>query len=311
MRIAIIGAGAIGGFFGAKLVACGQDVHFVARGRTLDVLRSQGLTLVSGARRQVIPVHAAEDSSDIGPVDIVLCCVKATQVIDALEPAGALIGSGTGVVTTQNGVDGPRLTASVVGREHTLPGVVKVFAQALEPGLVSHVGGPGSLEVGEWHNEPTARIAALRAALIAAQIPSPAPRDVWELLWEKSMIVVPAGGLGALSGVPIGELLSRPGLRRVLVSAIREIREIAAARGVSMADEVVERTMAFIESEPPAATTSLQRDLMAGRPSELDPQLGAVVRYGRDAGVPTPLHELMYEVLKLGRGRQGPVGLAG
>lgn len=305
MRIAVIGAGAIGGFFGAKLVESGQETHFVARGRTLDVLRSRGLTVVSGDRRRTVGVHATDDPSDIGPVDIVLCCVKATQVIDALEPAGALIGPGSAVVTTQNGVDGPRLTASIVGREHTLPGVVKVFAQTEEPGVVVHRGGPGSLEIGEWGNQPSQRVEALRAALRSASVPSPAPSDIWELLWEKSMIIVPAGGLGALSGLAMGELLSRPGLRRLLAAAITEIRDTAVARGVSMPADVVEQTMAFVDTQPPSSTTSLQRDLMAGRPSELDPQLGAVVRYGREAAVPTPLHELMYEVLKLGRGRQG------
>lgn len=304
MRFAVIGAGAIGGFFGAKLVESGQETHFVARGRTLNVLRTRGLTVVSGEHRHSVQVHATDDPSDIGPVDIVLCCVKATQLIDALEPAGALIGSGSAVVTTQNGVDGPRLTASVVGREHTLPGVVKVFVETEEPGVVIHRGGPGSLEISEWHNEASDRVSTLRAILQSAGVPSPTPRDVWELLWRKSMIVVPAGGLGALSGLVMGDLLSRPGLRRLLRMSITEIRDIAVARGVSMPDDVVDQTMAFVDTQPPASTTSLQRDLMAGRPSELDPQLGAVVRYGRDSGVATPLHELMYEVLKLGRGRQ-------
>lgn len=304
MRIAVIGAGGVGGFFGAKLVQSGVETHFVARGATLDALRRRGLTVASSQGHKTVHVHATDDPADIGQVDFVLCCVKATQVIDALEPAGALIGASTAVVTTQNGVDGPRMTASVVGREHTMPGVVKVFSQIAEPGVVEHRGGPGTLEIGEWNNEVSSRVAAMRSVLEAAGVPSPAPRDIWELLWEKSMIVVPPGGLGALTQLPIGELLSRPNLRELLATAIAEIRDVAVARRVELPADIVEQTMAFIETQPPSSTTSLQRDLMAGRPSELDPQLGAVVRYGREAGVPTPLHALMYEVLKLGRGEQ-------
>lgn len=301
MRFAIIGAGAVGGYFGAKLVQAGQDVSFVARGATLAALRDKGLTIITDGRREQVDVQASDDAADIGNVDYVISAVKATQVIDALEPAGALIGSDTAVITTQNGVDGPRLTASVVGREHTLPGVVKVYVSVREPGVIEFRGGPGSLEVAEWSNQPSTRVDQLRGALEAAGITSPAPTDIWELLWAKSMFVVPPGGLGALTGLPLGELLSRQGLRRVLIDATTEIRDVAVARGVEMPYGIVADTVAMDEAQPPSSTTSMQRDIMSGRPSELDPQLGAIVRYGREAGVPTPLHELMYEVLKLRR----------
>ncbi|MDK9301333.1 2-dehydropantoate 2-reductase [Propionibacterium freudenreichii] len=301
MRFAVIGAGAVGSYFGARLIDAGQDVSFVARGATLQALHDKGLSIITEGRRDTVTVQATDDAANIGNVDYVISAVKATQVIDALEPAGALIGSDTAVITTQNGVDGPRLTASVVGREHTIPGVVKAYVAAREPGVTEFRGGPGSLEVAEWTNEPSERVTALRKAFEDAGIGSPVPRDVWELLWAKSMFVVPPGGLGAITGLPLGELLSRQGLRRVLIDATTEIRDVAVARGVDMPYGIVADTVAFDEAQPPSSTTSMQRDIMSGRPSELDPQLGAIVRYGREAGVPTPLHELMYEVLKLRR----------
>lgn len=154
MRFAVIGAGAVGSYFGARLIDAGHDVSFVARGATLQALRDKGLSIITEGRRDTVTVQATDDAANIGNVDYVISAVKATQVIDALEPAGALIGSDTAVITTQNGVDGPRLTASVVGREHTIPGVVKAYVAAREPGVTEFRGGPGSLEVAEWTNEP-------------------------------------------------------------------------------------------------------------------------------------------------------------
>ncbi len=304
MRFAVIGAGAVGGFFGAQLARAGHDVSFVARGATLAALRQTGLTTIVDGQRTTVDVTATDDAADIGQVDHVICAVKAMQVIEALESSGALIGSNTGVVTTQNGVDGPRLTASVVGREHTLPGVVKAYVATRSPAVIEFRGGDGSLAVAEWSNEPTERVHALREALVGAGISSPVPDDIWQALWSKSMFIVPSGGLGALTGLPLGELLSRQGLRRELIDAITEVRDVAVARGVDMPYGIVADTIALNEAQPASSTTSMQRDIMSGRPSELDPQLGAIVRYGREAEVPTPLLELMYEVLKLRRGER-------
>lgn len=300
MRFAIIGAGAVGGFLGTRLIASGNDVSIVTRGKTLQALRDNGLTLITEGRRQTVAVQATDDPGDIGQVDYVFSAVKATQIIAALEPAGALIGSNTAVVTTQNGVDGPRLTASVVG-EHTVPGVLNAWLATREPGVTEFRGGPSTLHVAEWTNKASQRVTKLREILNAAGIISPEPEDIWELLWAKSMFVVPPGGLGALTGLPLGELLSRQGLRRVLIDATTEIRDVAVARGVQMPHGIIADTVAFDEAQPSSSTTSMQRDILSGRPSELEPQLGAIVRYGREAGVPTPLHELMYEVLKLRR----------
>ena len=190
MRFAVVGAGGVGGFLGGRLARAGHDVSFVARGRTLEALRADGLRLV-GDEEFTVSVTATDDPAAIGPVDYVLSCVKATRITEALRTAGPLIGPGTAVVTTQNGVDGPRLTAGVVGDGHTLPGVMRIFAMTEQPGVIARHGGPGTLEVGEWDNAGTVRVRALREALEGAGIGSPEPDDIWAALWRKAMMVIP------------------------------------------------------------------------------------------------------------------------
>ncbi|WP_316667480.1 2-dehydropantoate 2-reductase [uncultured Propionibacterium sp.] len=303
MKFAVIGAGGVGGFLGARLALAGHDVSFVARGRALDALRADGLRLIED-EELTVPVTADDDPATIGPVDYVLSCVKATQITEALSGAGPLIGPDTAVVTTQNGVDGPRLTADIVGERRTLPGVVRVFAMIERPGVIARHGGPGTLEVGEWDNADSRRVRALRGALEEAGAGSPVPADIWTALWTKAMFVIPVGELGAITGLTLGRMLSRPRLERLLAGTITEIASVAAARGIALPTDIVKTTMDFARAQPPSSTASLHRDLAAGRPSELETQTGAIVRCGDEAGVPVPLHELMYEVLRLGRGRE-------
>ncbi|MBE6477276.1 MAG: 2-dehydropantoate 2-reductase [Propionibacteriaceae bacterium] len=300
MRFAVIGAGGVGGFLGGRLARAGHDVSIVARGRTLETLRSDGLRL-TGDEEFTVPVIATADPTAIGPVDYVLSCVKATQITEALATASPLVGPGTAVVTTQNGVDGPRLTASAVGAGHTLPGVMKIFAMIERPGVIARRGGPGTLEVGEWDNTGTARVRALREALEGAGVGSPAPDDIWAVLWRKAMMVIPLGELGAITGLTLGRLLDRPQLADLWRRATAEIAAVARAQGVDVGEDAVDEVMAFNAQQPADSTASLCRDLMAGRPSELDAQTGAIVRLAREASVPVPLHDLMYEVLRLGR----------
>ncbi|RLP10667.1 2-dehydropantoate 2-reductase [Propionibacterium australiense] len=304
MRFAVVGAGGVGAFLGGRLARAGHDVSFVARGRTLEALRARGLRL-TGDEDFTVPAAATDDPASIGPVDYVLSCVKATQITEALAAAGPLLGPGTAVVTTQNGVDGPRLTADVVGAGHTLPGVMKIFAMIERPGVIARRGGPGTLEVGEWDNAGTARVRALRAVLEGAGVGSPEPDDIWAVLWRKAMMVIPLGELGAITGLTLGELLARPRLADLWRRATAEIAAVARAHGIDVGEDAVEETMAFNARQPAGSTASLCRDLMAGRPSELDPQTGAIVRLAHEAGVPVPLHDLMYEVLRLGRAQAG------
>lgn len=300
MRIAVFGAGGLGGYLGARLAAQGHDVAFVARGSNRDALRSNGLTLLSPTEELRLPqVVATDDTTEIGEVELVLLAVKTWQLPSALMMMKPLVGKDTAVVTLQNGVEAFDQVAAEYGRAAVLPGVAKVLTHLESPGVVRHVGGEGSLRLGEWDNTATARVQRLRTMLVEAGILSPAPSDIQAELWIKFLFITGIGGLGAVTGEPFGVLRSRPGTRRHVIAAMSEIEQVALARGIDLPDDIVPATMAFVDGHPEDGTTSLQRDLAAGRPSELDSWTGAVVRLGAASGTPTPVNDLLYEILGL------------
>jgi 2-dehydropantoate 2-reductase len=301
MRIAVLGSGGIGGYFGGRLAASGHDVAFVARGDHLRAIREHGLQVTSVAGDFTVePAHVTDDVTSIGVVEVVLLAVKTWQLPPVLESLPSLVGPGTAVVTTQNGVEAPDQVAAVVGRDAVLPGIAKIFAFIDGPGRITHAGGPASLAFDEWSTGPGSgsdRVTRLREAVTTSGAVSPVPDDIWAELWSKMLFVVPFGGLGAALDATIGELRSAPPRRVLLQDAMREVETLARARGIRLPEQVVAGTMAFVDDQPADATTSLQRDLLEGRPSELDAWTGAVVRLAGESGVEVPLHRLLLEVL--------------
>ncbi|WP_330475498.1 2-dehydropantoate 2-reductase [Terrabacter sp. C0L_2] len=304
MRIAVLGTGGIGGYFGGRLAAAGHDVTFLARGAHLEAIRAHGLVVTSVAGDFTVqPAQATDDIASIGgagPVDVVLLAVKTWQLPPVLAALPALVGAGTAVVTTQNGVEAPDQVAAAVGRAAVLPGIAKLFVHIEAPGRITHVGGPGSLVVEEWSATPGApseRVTRLRQAIVDSGAASPVPEDIWAELWSKMLFVVPFGSLGAALDATIGELRSKPSSRALLEDAMREVEALARARGIRLPDRVVAGTMAFVDDQPADGTTTLQRDLLEGRPSELDAWTGAVVRLASESRVDVPLHRLLLEVL--------------
>lgn len=299
MRVAVIGTGGIGGYFGGRLAVAGHDVSFVARGAHLDAIRSHGLRVSSvSGDFGISPAQATDDPAEIGPVEVVLLAVKTWQVPAAAATLASLLSPDTGVITTQNGVEAPFQVAAVVGEGAVLPGTAKVFANIQEPGHIRHSGGPGSLALAEWDNRSSSRTDRLRTALVDAGIPSPAPADIWAELWAKLLFVEPFGALGAAFDEPIGQVRGIPAHRQLLEDAMREVEAVARSRGVALPERVVPESLAFIDGLPPDGTSSIQRDLHAGRPSELDAWTGAVVRLGAESGAAVPVHRVLLEVLK-------------
>lgn len=305
MKVAVVGAGGIGGYFGGRLAAAGQDVRFIARGRHLEALRRDGLTVEGpaggsgGFSVSAKALRATDDPAGIGPVDFVLLAVKTWQLPAALSLLKPLAGDGTAVLTTQNGVGAPAEVAEAFGRESVLPGSAKIITYLAGPGRIRHVGGLGSLTFGEWDNRPSARVEKLRQALDGAGVTAVVPKDIWAELWAKFLFVAPFGGLGAVTGAPIGALRGRPGTRRLLADAMTEIQRVALAAGTTLPADIVAGTLAFVDAQPAEGTSSLQRDIAAGLPSELEAWTGEVVRLGARHGVATPVNGLLYEVLSL------------
>ncbi len=299
MRFAIFGVGAVGGYFGARLVQAGEDVVFIARGDTLQVLRSEGLRLDSVSGDLMLSsVNAIDDTSQGGVVDVVLVGVKTWQVPEVAGAIQPLLGEDTIVLPLQNGVEATAQLAEVLGRDHVCCGLAKIFSFLAGPGHIRHTGIDPYIAFGESDNRRSERVKKLQQVFQNAGINAEIPSDIMVALWEKFLFVVSWGGIGAISRAPIGAIRSLPRTRRLLEQAMLEIFNVARARDVNLREDIVARSMGFIDTLPPVGTTSMQRDIAEGRPSEIDAWNGAVVRFGDEAGVDVTLHKFIYDSLR-------------
>lgn len=297
MRIAIFGTGGAGGYFGAHLARAGEEVIFIARGEHLKAIREEGLRLETSAGEIVIRAEATDDPAAVGAVDVVLLGVKTWQVADAARAMLPMIAPQTFVVPLQNGVEAAAELAAVLGLGHVLGGLCGTISRVIGPGHILSIGETNFIKFGEVDNRPSARAQLLRQTFERAGVHAEVPSDIEAATWEKFIFVAPYGGIGAVTRAPAGLIRSLPETRRMLERGMREILSVARARRVSLTEAIVEKSMGLVDSLAPNATTSLQRDISAGRPSELEAWNGAVVRLGREAGVPTPLHEFIYHSL--------------
>ncbi len=299
MKFAVIGSGGVGAYFGGRLAQAGHEVTFLARGAHLAAIRERGLRVFSTEGDFEIPAaRATDDVSAIGAVDVVLLAVKTWQVGEVAPWLPPLLGAEGAVLTLQNGVEAPDEVARVCGRERVLAGVCRLMSYVAEPGVIRHAGVRPSVEFGEWTGGPSVRARALQAALDGcAGVAATLSADVAVALWEKFLFIAPFSAVGAAARKPAGAWRHVKETRDLLTAAMNEVVDLAQARGVNVAREAVDRTLAFTDKLPEDATASMQRDLLEGRPSELEAQTGAIVRLGREAGVPTPANAFLYAVL--------------
>ncbi len=298
MRIAVFGAGGVGGYFGGRLAQAGENVVFIARGEHLQALCTQGLRVESVKGDFMLKsVQATDDPAKAGAVDVVLLGVKAWQVPEAAKAMGPLIGPETFVVPLQNGVEAPNQLAAVLGSQHVLGGLAKIISFKVGPGHIRHAGAEPYVAFGELDNRHSERAERLRQAFVRAQVTVEIPPDIQAALWEKFLFVVSWGGMGAVTRAPIGVLRSVPETRRMLEQAMHEIYTVAQAREIALPEDAISKTIAFGDTLPPNGTTSLQRDIVEGKPSELESWNGAVVRLGQEVEVTTPLNAFIYHSL--------------
>ena len=299
MRICVFGTGAVGAYFGGRLAEGGQEVGFVARGESLRALRDRGLRVASTEGDFMVePVRAAETLAELGTADAILVAVKAWQVPDAARAIAPALGPDTFVVPLQNGVEAPAQLAAVLGPDRVLGGLCRIIAWVESPGVVRHEGAEPYIGFGELAGGLSPRAERLQQAFRRCRgVTAEALEDVQAELWRKFLFIASVSGLGAVTRAPIGLLRSRPETREQLERAMREVLAVARAHGVALPDDAVEETLAFTDSLPAEGTTSMQRDIIAGRPSELESQSGAVVRLGREKGVATPVHDSVYRTL--------------
>ena len=304
MRIAVVGAGAVGGIFGARLAVAGHDVTFVARGATLAALRSTGIHLDSvHGDLHLSPVQVTDDPASIGPVDVVLVAVKATQVAAVAPSLASLLGPATAVIPTQNGVEASVQLAAALGPEHVLEGVCRVIAGLVAPGHIRHTAVVPLLEIGPRAGHPpapavAAAIPGIAEAISAAGLQAVLPDNMAVAPWEKFLFIEPIGAVLVASGESFGPVRTTPDTRALVDRVLDEVIFVGRAVGVPWPDDAKSTVWKRYDSLPPDERTSMARDLIARRPSEFDAQTGAVVRLGQQLGVPTPVHDVLAALLR-------------
>ncbi len=308
MRIAVMAAGALGGYFGARMAAAGHEVFFIARGANLHAIKTNGLKVESVHGDLHLPdPHATDDPASIGPVDVVLFAVKLWDTEAAAQQALPLVGSDTRVITLQNGVDSPERIAPILGAESVVAGSAYIATVLSAPGVVTHTSSFARMLCGRIDGEPDPQLKGFTDAAQTAGIDITLSDEIDRERWQKFVFLVGLSGATGATRKPLGPILRDPDTRALFHSLMREVVAVGRAKGVSLPADFADDRMNFAESSPPTFKASLLHDLERGNRLELDWLAGKVVGFGRALGVPTPANEAVYAILKLYRmGRFGP-----
>jgi 2-dehydropantoate 2-reductase len=298
MRIAIVGAGGVGGYFGAKLARAGESVVMLARGAHLDAIVRDGLRVRSAVDGEfTAKVEAVASLSGQSPVDMAILCVKSFDTRVAAEALRPVLGPDTGVVSLQNGVDNEEILDDVLGPGRALGGAAFVFSTIASPGVIAHTL-LGRIVFGELDGRVSERATRLRDALAHAGVPVEVSTDVRRVLWEKYLLISAQAGTTALARVPIGVIRETPETWRMYRRIVEELAAVARACGVALADDIVDTIIKGAAALAPTASSSLYHDLAQGRRLELEALHGHAVRLGERLGVPTPTVFAVYAALK-------------
>ena len=299
MKIAVMGAGAIGGYFGGRLAKAGFDVSFIARGAHLDVIRKNGLKVLSPLGDFTIhPATVTDDPAEVGPVDVILFMVKNYDTLRAAEQIRPLVGPDTAIIPFQNGVEARAMLSNVLGARHVLGGVAFIPASIQEPGVIKHNAELAKLVFGEFDKQITPRALSFLDALEKAGVTGEIPADISMVLWSKLMFLTSMSAINCITRQPVGLVQSDGETIALYMDAMREVAAVAVAHGVSLGEEAIANNMALAKSFPPNNKTSMFQDLEAGRRLEIDYLSGAVVRLGREKGIETPIHRTAWVAIK-------------
>jgi 2-dehydropantoate 2-reductase len=298
-RIAILGAGGVGGYYGGLLAQSGMDVTFIARGAHLAALREVGLRVQSvDGDFHVRPASATDRPADLGPVEFVIVSVKTYDLEEAAAGARPLVGPSTVALPLLNGLDAVERLAALWGEDCLLAGLTHISSHIAAPGVIRQTSAVRRITFGERDGSLTHRAERVRDLLAEGGIDAVLSRSVEVALWEKFIFIASISGVCCLARQPMGGVLTCAETRRLYVDALREVEQVGLARGVDLPPDLVERTLALTEGFDPSTKPSLLAALEAGHRLELEAMSGTVVRYGAAAGVPTPIHAVIYAALK-------------
>jgi 2-dehydropantoate 2-reductase len=299
MKIAVIGAGGVGGTFGVALAKAGADVWFLARGAHLAAMRANGLRITGGrGETHLTPTQASDDPAVIGHADVVLFCVKLWDVEKAGAHIRPIVGAGTAVIPLQNGIDAADRLAPILGADAIMGGVAQVSATIDAPGVVRQTGTFMKLIFGELAGGRSARGDAFLTMCQMAGFDADHSSNILTELWLKFIILTTNSAVTAATRSPFGRLRGDPDIMAVFEAATREVVAIAKAKGIALPDDAAERNFAFLAGAPPAMMASMAHDLSRGNRIELPWLSGKVVAMGRELGVPTPTHAVLHAILK-------------
>ena len=295
MRIAIMGAGGVGGCLGGLLAKAGNDVSLICRGEHLAAIKANGLKLIRPDTEFVVEVDATDDPADVGPVDLVLFTVKTYQnrhVITALKP---LMGPDTSVISLQNGVESHEQLGAVLGPSHILPGTYWASSHVISPGVIAE-DVMAQISFGEIEDTESLRALEIRKVFREAGIETEISSDPLQVIWQKFIVLSALAGITSASLTRPKELLQYQDARKMFCDAMAEALAVGLAKGIDLSENLVQESLAYVDGLPDFQN-AMQGDYENGRATELDALSGAVISLGKQIGVATPVHSLLYSVL--------------
>ena len=298
MKLAVFGTGGVGGYYAGRLAAAGADVHLIARGAHLEALRAKGLSIESPKGDLRIDLPATDDPAEIGPCDYVLLSVKSFDteaVVARLQP---LIRDETAILSFQNGIDNEDKIARAVGGQHVLGGAAYIFSTIREPGVIAHTGGPARIVFGEMDGSRSERGSRLLDQCRKADIDAELSEEIERVLWDKFAFICAQAGMTAAVRLPIGEVRAVKQSWDAFRSIVEEVCAIAAAEGVDLPEDTADRHVSFAEGLEPTGYSSLYDDLKKGRRMELEALHGTILRRAGRHGIPVPVSQAIYAILK-------------
>jgi 2-dehydropantoate 2-reductase len=300
VRIAIMGSGGVGGYFGARLAQGGADVTFVARGDHLAAMQRQGLRIESTTAPLHLPkVQATDDPASIGPVDLILFCVKLWDSEAAARSLKPIVGPETGIISLQNGVQKDDVLRAILGESVVVGGVTYIASIVARPGVISQTGAMQRIIFGEYDGQRSPRCEAFLAACQKGGINAELSSDIRRAIWEKFVFLAAVSGATTAMRAPIGRIRAEPATRRFLLDLMREAVAVGRAQGIDLPSEYADQRLALVDTLAPDMTSSMYHDLERGRPLEVGWLSGGVVKLGEQAGVPTPAHRAVHDILVL------------
>ncbi len=295
MKIVIYGTGGVGGYFGARLAQSGNEVHFIARGKHLEAIQKNGLQLKSiKGNHTVFPVNATDNVRSISNPELVIIATKTWQVAEAAKDINPILNYYSTVIPLLNGVTNTDALLSVLDEQQVIGGLCKIVSKIEEYGTINHMAIEPYIAFGQLDNQKGGRIKNIQKVLNAAGILNDNPDDIQKAIWSKFLFITTVSAIGGLTRATLGEMRWTPEVRTIMQNTAKEIVQVANAKGVNLNQDSIDKVFHFIDNLPYETTASLQRDIMEGRPSELESQVGTVHKLGQELGISTPTNTFIY-----------------